>query len=294
MSIQAALSSGKVVDLYSVLKGEKPEVTKDDIISGFKKNIECGIVLLTKAGKETAAKVFIEMVEGGFRAGVCYAVDTQEVSPDTTSADGVPAVVIAAKAGHTDILISLLERGANPKSADSEGNTAAHIAAEANNTDAIKSLALFKAGNEANKAGKTPTDLSPIAKDLTKTQPEGEKAEAMALKFKAQGNKVFAAGEYVKASKLYSVAIAYSLNNHVFYSNRSACLFNLKKYDLAIADATRSVAINPKWTKGFFRLGSSLSAMGLPYEAMEVCYYFNQYFYFHRRGHLIINYKTGL
>eukprot|EP01060_Flectonema_neradi_P006454 TRINITY_DN14364_c0_g1_i1.p1 TRINITY_DN14364_c0_g1~~TRINITY_DN14364_c0_g1_i1.p1 ORF type:complete len:303 (+),score=72.89 TRINITY_DN14364_c0_g1_i1:96-1004(+) len=266
MSITRTLSTGKLTDLFQLFKNEKPEVANDDIIKGFEKNVESGLFLLSKG----STVPLFELIEGGHRAGVCYAVDKLGTCPNSLSTEGRPAVVAAAKAGKTEILTSLLERGADPKKADPEGNTAAHVAAELKNAEALKTLALFKSGNPANKAGKTPTDISPLAKDLTKAQPEGEKAEAMALKFKAQGNKVFAAGEYVKASKLYTIAIAYSPNSHVFYSNRSACHFNLKRFDAALTDATRAVSIDSKWTKGYFRLGSSLAAMGLSYQAMEV------------------------
>jgi stress-induced-phosphoprotein 1 len=41
----------------------------------------------------------------------------------------------------------------------------------------------------------------------------------------------------------------------VFYSNRSACWLNLKKHKSAIADAQDCIRMQPRWPKGYSRLG---------------------------------------
>ena len=52
--------------------------------------------------------------------------------------------------------------------------------------------------------------------------------------------------------------VAIDPNHHVLYSNRSACYASLQKWDEALADAQKCVAIAPTFIKGFVRLGQAL------------------------------------
>eukprot|EP00331_Platyophrya_macrostoma_P030711 CAMPEP_0176453916 /NCGR_PEP_ID=MMETSP0127-20121128/29553_1 /TAXON_ID=938130 /ORGANISM="Platyophrya macrostoma, Strain WH" /LENGTH=586 /DNA_ID=CAMNT_0017842927 /DNA_START=12 /DNA_END=1772 /DNA_ORIENTATION=+ len=75
------------------------------------------------------------------------------------------------------------------------------------------------------------------------------------LVHKAEGNKAFSAGNFEEAIKHFSKAIECNPNDHVFFSNRSACFSSLGKYPEALADATRCVTLKPDWAKGYVRKG---------------------------------------
>ncbi|KAJ2078626.1 Hsp90 cochaperone [Coemansia sp. RSA 988] len=75
---------------------------------------------------------------------------------------------------------------------------------------------------------------------------------------KAKGNEAFAAGNHEEAVKLFTQAIELDPTNHVLYSNRSASLSSLKKYDEALKDAKETTKLMPNWPKGYSREGSAL------------------------------------
>ena len=45
--------------------------------------------------------------------------------------------------------------------------------------------------------------------------------------------------------------------NHVLYSNRSAALASLHRYQEALEDAKRVTELKPEWAKGWSRLGAA-------------------------------------
>lgn len=55
--------------------------------------------------------------------------------------------------------------------------------------------------------------------------------------------------------------------NHVFYSNRSAAYLSWGRVEEAIADAKKCVEVDPKFSKGYGRLGAALFAAGKHGEA---------------------------
>ncbi|KAI9179349.1 Hsp90 cochaperone [Blastocladiella emersonii ATCC 22665] len=79
---------------------------------------------------------------------------------------------------------------------------------------------------------------------------------------KALGNKAFSAGQFDEAIEQFSLAIAADPTNHVLFSNRSAAYASLKRFDDARADAEQTVALNPKWVKGYSRLGAAHHGAG--------------------------------
>lgn len=76
-----------------------------------------------------------------------------------------------------------------------------------------------------------------------------------ANRYKALGNECFAAKNYHEAIKHFTKAIDLNSEDHVFYSNRSACYACLEEYDKALVDAQICVDINPDWAKGYLRRG---------------------------------------
>lgn len=70
---------------------------------------------------------------------------------------------------------------------------------------------------------------------------------------KNKGNAAFKKKDYNGAIKAYSEAITIDGNWGVPYSNRSQSYFQLKKYDLALADALMCVKVAPDYVKGYHR-----------------------------------------
>eukprot|EP01065_Artemidia_motanka_P052355 TRINITY_DN9434_c0_g1_i1.p2 TRINITY_DN9434_c0_g1~~TRINITY_DN9434_c0_g1_i1.p2 ORF type:complete len:276 (+),score=139.80 TRINITY_DN9434_c0_g1_i1:51-830(+) len=206
------------------------------------------------------------VVEAARRGDVEALAQAAEAGPDALSGDGESPLLAAAASGGTDALVFLLERGADPNVKGKGGFTALHIAVQRKAVDDVKQLMLFGAALQPADGGETPRDLAgddaAIKAELAKKRPAVEKARAMAERFKEQGNKAFAAGEYVKGTRFYSLAIAYDPTNHVLFSNRSACSFNRKKYVMALADATQCIRLKADWPKGYFRKGKCLHAAG--------------------------------
>ena len=75
----------------------------------------------------------------------------------------------------------------------------------------------------------------------------------MAGEWKDKGNKEFSAGNFEQAIKCFSEAISIDPNDHVFYSNRSACYASLKEYSKALEDANKCIALKPDWVRGYTR-----------------------------------------
>jgi len=67
---------------------------------------------------------------------------------------------------------------------------------------------------------------------------------------------------------LYSQAIDLH-KSAVYYSNRAAAYQYLEKHQLALEDAQKSVQIDPKFFKGFMRIGHSLIALNRPQQAID-------------------------
>eukprot|EP01119_Soliformovum_irregulare_P012900 TRINITY_DN3382_c0_g1_i1.p1 TRINITY_DN3382_c0_g1~~TRINITY_DN3382_c0_g1_i1.p1 ORF type:complete len:302 (+),score=86.42 TRINITY_DN3382_c0_g1_i1:22-906(+) len=77
-----------------------------------------------------------------------------------------------------------------------------------------------------------------------------------AEEFKARGNAELASGNNETAAAYFTISILlepHGKNTHIYLSNRSAAFTNLAKYDRALEDADRVIALNPSWSKGYSR-----------------------------------------
>ena len=84
-------------------------------------------------------------------------------------------------------------------------------------------------------------------KDTVKTFTTAEEA-------KAAGNEEMKARNYEMAAKYYTKAIKMAEKpNYIYYANRSAVYLELEKYDECIADADKSIEIEPTFFKSYFR-----------------------------------------
>eukprot|EP00667_Euglena_gracilis_P009704 EG_transcript_9863 len=86
---------------------------------------------------------------------------------------------------------------------------------------------------------------------------------------KAEGNKAFGAKDYTTAISWYQKALQFDKDNHVLYSNRSACHCALGQYDAALKDAARCIKLNKFFAKGYSRKAAALHGLGRKVEALQ-------------------------
>ena len=77
------------------------------------------------------------------------------------------------------------------------------------------------------------------------------------------GNECFSAKKFDEAILHYTAAIKEDPENAVYYSNRSACFFSLKKWEAAGEDAATCVQKDSSFVKGYYRLALALTEQGL-------------------------------
>ncbi|KAL6643243.1 hypothetical protein ACP70R_021424 [Stipagrostis hirtigluma subsp. patula] len=87
-----------------------------------------------------------------------------------------------------------------------------------------------------------------------------EKARSQANDAKAEGNKLFSAGQYDEALSQYEMAlqIAAELESaedirSACHSNRAVCFLKLGKYDETIKECTKALELNPSYLKALLR-----------------------------------------
>ena len=88
---------------------------------------------------------------------------------------------------------------------------------------------------------------------------------------KNEGNTALNEGRLDDAIACYTTAIELAPENHVFHSNRSAANTRAKKYDAAVNDAARCIALKPDWARGYSRHGYALYSLAR-YEEAAVAY----------------------
>ncbi|KAJ5077901.1 serine/threonine-protein phosphatase 5 [Anaeramoeba ignava] len=86
--------------------------------------------------------------------------------------------------------------------------------------------------------------------------------------FKSQANDLFQKMKYEEAIELYTKAIEIK-PNAILYSNRSICLMKLEKFMQGLEDANKSIELDPKYPKGYYRKGSALFELMKFEEAIE-------------------------
>ncbi|CAM9837292.1 unnamed protein product [Chrysoparadoxa australica] len=96
-----------------------------------------------------------------------------------------------------------------------------------------------------------------------------EESKAIAEAKKKAGNEAFASNDYEEGIRLYSEAITLDGTNHVYFSNRSACYAAQGKHTEAAEDAKQCVKLKPDFVKGYYRLSTSLLALGEHDQALE-------------------------
>ncbi|CAD8172703.1 unnamed protein product [Paramecium octaurelia] len=79
-----------------------------------------------------------------------------------------------------------------------------------------------------------------------------------AQQFKVKGNEAFQSKNYLEAIQFYSQAIAEDNTESVFFSNRSNCYYQLKRYQDACKDATEALELDEKNIKAHMIAGQSI------------------------------------
>ncbi|CAI9089092.1 OLC1v1023598C1 [Oldenlandia corymbosa var. corymbosa] len=90
-----------------------------------------------------------------------------------------------------------------------------------------------------------------------------------AEELKVQANEAFKAHKFHQAVDLYTQAIELNGGNAVYWANRAFAHSKLEEYGSAILDATKSIEIDPKYSKGYYRRGAAYLAMGKFKEALK-------------------------
>ncbi|KAH8162106.1 hypothetical protein CIB48_g6144 [Xylaria polymorpha] len=94
-------------------------------------------------------------------------------------------------------------------------------------------------------------------------------AVEQATALKNDGNKAFAAHDWLKAAELYTKAIELNNNEPTYYTNRAQAYIKSEAFGYAIADATKAIELNPKFIKAYFRRAVSYAAILKPKDAVK-------------------------
>jgi small glutamine-rich tetratricopeptide repeat-containing protein alpha len=104
------------------------------------------------------------------------------------------------------------------------------------------------------KVGPTAQTTAPTTALHTPVQPSMED-KAQAEKNKQAGNALMTSKRYDKAVDAYTEAIRLDPSNPVYYSNRAAAHSSKGDHLSAVADAEKAISVDPKFVRGYSRLG---------------------------------------
>ena len=138
----------------------------------------------------------------------------------------------------------------------------ANCTAEQRAAKEAQALAYFEAHVDALER-EPPVTLAQAPADVT-----DEKREE-AAQHKARGNALFAERNYAAALCEYSRAIECDPFNAVFFSNRAACYYSLKNYELCVQDCQRCVELAPDFGKAHARMANAYKMMGETQKARD-------------------------
>nr|CAB3265115.1 serine/threonine-protein phosphatase 5 [Phallusia mammillata] len=83
-----------------------------------------------------------------------------------------------------------------------------------------------------------------------------------AEKVKEQANKCFKDKNYEEAIRLYTEAITINSESAVYFANRSFAQLRMENYGYALEDASKAIAIDKKYIKGYYRRASAYMTLG--------------------------------
>ncbi|KAK1831809.1 small glutamine-rich tetratricopeptide repeat-containing protein 2 [Podospora conica] len=109
----------------------------------------------------------------------------------------------------------------------------------------------------------------PATASASSSAPPTDEQKKQAEALKSKGNAAMAQKDYATAIDLYTQALALNPGNAVFLSNRAAAHSAARDHASARADAEAAVAVDPKYTKAWSRLGLARFALGDAKGSME-------------------------
>ncbi|KAB5588592.1 Protein phosphatase 5 [Ceratobasidium theobromae] len=91
--------------------------------------------------------------------------------------------------------------------------------------------------------------------DLSLRDPSSvsEKDKAEAVRLKAEGNAEFQKNHFEEAATKYSAALEYNPFDATLYCNRAYMRMKIEQHGFAIDDATKAIALDPKYVKAYYR-----------------------------------------
>jgi len=90
-----------------------------------------------------------------------------------------------------------------------------------------------------------------------------------AVAFKNDGNKAFAAHDWLSAIDFYTKAIELDGTQPTYYSNRAQANIKSEAYGYAISDATKAIELDPDFAKAYFRRAVAYTAILKSREALK-------------------------
>ena len=94
------------------------------------------------------------------------------------------------------------------------------------------------------------------------TRPGSAEDVDLGEQLRLAGNDMYHNHDILGAVAKYSDCLALSPSNYLALGNRSACWLRWERYDEALGDAVRCVALNPRYAKGYLRRGAAEWKMG--------------------------------
>lgn len=114
--------------------------------------------------------------------------------------------------------------------------------------------------SSANAAGNT------IRKARLEDIDQDERAEA--LRIKSDANKLFTSSKYLEALQLYTLSLNKNPFDPAVWCNRAATRLKMEEHGLAIADATKAIELDGKYTKAYYRRAVAQLAIMRPKAAI--------------------------
>jgi DnaJ family protein C protein 7 len=103
-------------------------------------------------------------------------------------------------------------------------------------------------------------EVAELKRESGETATSNAKQEAE--RRRERGNLLYANRKYQDAIHHYTAAIELCPDSSVYYGNRSACYLRLYQYRAALEDATKAVALDSSFVKGYIRIALCSLALG--------------------------------
>lgn len=114
-------------------------------------------------------------------------------------------------------------------------------------------------------------DPSDVTQAIRKTRLEDidqdERAEA--LRIKSDANKLFTSSKYPDALAMYTLSLNKNPFDPAVWCNRAATRLKMEEHGLAIADATKALELDAKYTKAYYRRAVAQLAIMRPKAAIS-------------------------